>query len=184
MGSSHDILLTSWFNKILSCIVFKRIKHVPYRTEQALANVHRVMFWSRSPKMARVALWGQLGPNKQSPVWAQATLTESAQFQRCHHCVDIERMLHVDVILFFTETAFHCWSYDCVAEDLTSAYLQRGLACPRLWATISLLPARGATWNMRQNCQKHGNVSTNYAAKDMIFWLTTAISSKLGNMTT
>ena len=96
----------------------------------------------------------------------------------------IENMLHVDIILFYTETIFHCWSYDCVAEDLTSAYLQRGLACPRLWATISLLPARGATWNMRQNCPKHGNVSTNYAAKDMIFWLTTAISSKLGNMTT
>ena len=40
--------------------------------------------------MARVALWGQLGPNKQSPVWAQATLTESAQFQRCHHYFDID----------------------------------------------------------------------------------------------
>ena len=59
--------------------------------------------------MAIVALWGQLGPNKQSPVWAQATLTESAQFQRRHQCFDIaERMLQVDIILFYTETVFHC----------------------------------------------------------------------------
>ena len=44
-----------------------------------------------------------------------------------------------------------------------------GLACllplpppaqgPGLSSTISLLPACGRRWNMRQNCQKHGNVS-------------------------